>query len=247
MTLTDVERAAQSVRQDLGESSRTLIDVYSVAQQRGANVLLAPIADGPEGCYGRVRNQPWIFANTVGRQDLSGWLDRSRLRFTLAHELGHMTLEHGAKVDVRVETGNSVRGDEREANHFAAELLLPLEGLRWYLDVHRIANVTAIDQLVNLAGHFGTSCSVALYRIDQADRISRTYKSQMTKALSQREHLSAERKIRLRSYTDSLKELGALAPDRRYRPPASTFDRVVQAWSSGLLSTEAASEYQVGS
>lgn len=59
---------------------------------------------------------------------------RNRQRFTIAHELGHFLLHAGDKVhvdrgfEVRLRSDESSKGtdvDEKEANLFAAELLMP--------------------------------------------------------------------------------------------------------------------------
>ena len=49
---------------------------------------------------------------------------RRRQRFTVAHELGHNALGHGAALR-DVETGYGTDPNEIEANRFAAELLMP--------------------------------------------------------------------------------------------------------------------------
>ena len=50
---------------------------------------------------------------------------KTRQRFTIAHELGHFLLGHGSGMynDGVVQNRNK----ERNANHFAAELLMPLD------------------------------------------------------------------------------------------------------------------------
>ena len=73
-----------------------------------------------------------------------------RQRFTVAHELGHCLLEHGARNRVN-KTLEAPDHCEREANQFAAELLMPeyavkklapdngLDMLAWYFDVSTTA------------------------------------------------------------------------------------------------------------
>lgn len=53
-----------------------------------------------------------------------------RQRFTLAHEIGHIVLRHhengkSEKVDYREDVSNPSEENERNANRFAAELLMP--------------------------------------------------------------------------------------------------------------------------
>lgn len=65
------------------------------------------------------------------------WIERSdteeRRRFTVAHEIGHWVCHrHGAPAVCHLEPGASAPHDlrEREANVFAAELLMPAEAVR---------------------------------------------------------------------------------------------------------------------
>ena len=55
-------------------------------------------------------------------------------RFTIAHEIGHIALHQGKGTKLRLDNldavlgySNSLPDDEKEANYFAAELLLPRE------------------------------------------------------------------------------------------------------------------------
>lgn len=64
-------------------------------------------------------NHPIIFLNAKRTSD--------RLRFTLAHELGHFILHWGKKI-------NELRDIEREANDFASEFLIPSRDILPFLD-----------------------------------------------------------------------------------------------------------------
>lgn len=48
-----------------------------------------------------------------------------RARFTCAHEIGHIILEHENPIDFRLNNNQDFSQDEREANIFAASLLMP--------------------------------------------------------------------------------------------------------------------------
>ncbi|WP_038909977.1 ImmA/IrrE family metallo-endopeptidase [Dickeya dadantii] len=73
----------------------------------------------------------------------------SRIRFTLAHELGHHILGH-TKYQAKFRdypgtlnnTGNSL--DEREANRFAAELLMPEEAIDTMINNEGIHSIDAL-------------------------------------------------------------------------------------------------------
>ncbi len=80
-----------------------------------------------------------------------------RRRFTLAHELGHVLLEHDGDGDAR----------EREANAFAAELLMPRALVRRFLvPPHGIFS----DPVAEVAGFFAVSREAARVAVETALR-----------------------------------------------------------------------------
>ncbi len=76
-----------------------------------------------------------------------------RQRFTFAHELGHLILEH----DLRVQTYNEMINlktkspIEREANLFAAELLMPKTLVSDYLKKHQVKTVKELAEIFNVS------------------------------------------------------------------------------------------------
>ena len=65
---------------------------------------------------------------------LNGADAAQRLRFTLAHELGHHVLEHEQSVDTHAALARPARAIEIQANKFAAELLVPVPAVRAWLE-----------------------------------------------------------------------------------------------------------------
>jgi len=94
---------------------------------------------------------------------------RIRRRFTIAHELGHLALGHLHGGEVVVD--ETVRGRsprEREANAFAAGLLMPEVGVKggWERLRHRLGKCPLpINWIVWLAASFGVSDQAAAYRL----------------------------------------------------------------------------------
>lgn len=86
------------------------------------------------GQYIRIDNEVGIICNKIHHQN--------RQRFTIAHELGHFVLNHGFKVNEHLEVENFKTKSpiEREANIFAAELLMPKQKLLSYLKEHKVKN-----------------------------------------------------------------------------------------------------------
>lgn len=104
-----------------------------------------------------------------------------RQRFTIAHELGHYLLhgfspsevhvDHGFKVMLRDSRSSEGTDEaEREANLFAAELLMPEDLLRAELrDTQHLriddAEVAVDELLVRLAGKYGVSKQAMMFRL----------------------------------------------------------------------------------
>lgn len=85
-----------------------------------------------------------------------------RKRFTIAHELGHFCLGHGPSRRDTSKSGWYGADDlekEKLANAFAAELLMPEEVVRYFIDEKGITNATLLRQA------FGVSSSALANRL----------------------------------------------------------------------------------
>lgn len=111
---------------------------------------------------------------------------RNRQRFTIAHEIGHFLLEHyqgihfdGANTGLQINfrDDRSTTGEdlfEREANLFAAELLMPRKLL--FADLAKIKRpVSLVDNndktLKDLAGRYQVSVRAITYRLAYLGRL----------------------------------------------------------------------------
>lgn len=104
---------------------------------------------------------PCIFLNRAVPAD--------RMRFSLAHELGHVIMH-------RVPTD----GMEEEANAFAGELLVPEKLLRRQL----IGNRISLEFLARQKAYWRTSMAFILYRASALEMISRNQSEYLWKRLS---------------------------------------------------------------
>lgn len=91
------------------------IDVDRIARDLHIHILRAP-ADGWSGAVESSEERAVIF---VDKND-----SLPRQRFTIAHELGHL-LQHPVGVFHRDQSGTPYTAEERQANAFAAALLMP--------------------------------------------------------------------------------------------------------------------------
>lgn len=124
------------------------------------------------------------------RRDLSGMLVRDdegagavigvnsthhprRQRFTVAHEIGHLrlhkgrklTVDSGLRVDYRDDAGNPTILEERDANAFAAALLMPARAVQAQAEPHVRAGTTRSALVSALARTFEVSEEAMGYRL----------------------------------------------------------------------------------
>lgn len=118
-----IELLAEACRSDWGIGLHPIPDMCLAVENTGIPVLAFEIENDKQSGYSRWMDaiaRPIIGVNTLG----SSWV---RMRFNLAHELGHMLMHHGTV------TGNEVRHPqtyqmlEKQAHRFAGALLFPRE------------------------------------------------------------------------------------------------------------------------
>ena len=117
------QAAARKLVDELGISDPAELDVELVAAHCGAYVTYRPLRSC-EGHLLRTGDSALIVVDAEARRHVGKW------RFVIAHELGHF-LRHPQldqlKLCTKAELSSWYRtsGYELEANHFAAELLMP--------------------------------------------------------------------------------------------------------------------------
>lgn len=130
-------RKAAEVMTELGILPPPPVDIGKMVGEWG---LAVDYVQRPRGLHGRVMATRAVIE--IANND-----PPHRQRFTLAHELGHYVLDHNP-VFTEAESHEVVdpkQINEREANYFAAVLLMPKEWLRedWRMlrDASRIADL----------------------------------------------------------------------------------------------------------
>ena len=173
--LEDLERGysgSDLFRERYGLWQSPIVDLAVLADELGVIVASMPLgADerSPEGCSA-LDPQTGVSYVLINSDK-----PRVRRRFTIAHELGHLALGHlhgGEMVVDETVRGRSPR--EREANVFAAGLLMPEAGVTagWQRVEHRLGQrPSPIDWIVWLAASFGVSDQAAAYRLVNLGRI----------------------------------------------------------------------------
>ncbi|MCL1940553.1 MAG: ImmA/IrrE family metallo-endopeptidase [Synergistaceae bacterium] len=117
------EEAAARIIKKLAISSPP-VDVQEICRRMGISLLLYGGAKIGKllGVTSRI-NTGSGFVTVIS---VNSRLAPGRMRFTIAHELGHCVLRHEGTLDARIPGGIKYsRLDERHADRFAAELLMP--------------------------------------------------------------------------------------------------------------------------
>lgn len=203
-------KRARAAREALGiPLDEPLPDLLGVVEDRaGVHVVVLDLADGVAGAYLPRPDCPLAFVN--GTEALV------RQRFTLAHELGHHWIGHGAVVDETATIfGSGHDPREIEANAFAAEFLLPRAAVERLFEGRR-SRAVALDSVVRIAVAFGLSAQMVRIKLetcgvlDDADRIAR-----LDAEIADEVHLLLRRRLDLAPLDDELSR----ASRRRPRVP----------------------------
>lgn len=168
--MSDKSRSVDAARYLLKryEITDAPVPVEEIAKNLGATVSARPNSAEISGVL--VRDGDSIVIGVNARDDLL------RQRFTIAHELGHLRLHPGRPLHVdrsvlinsrmSGERGRG-KGEEREANWFAAELLMPERLLRKEANgIAESGQVQNEDDLIDcLAAKFRVSKSAMRFRL----------------------------------------------------------------------------------
>jgi Zn-dependent peptidase ImmA (M78 family) len=147
------------------------VPIEEIARSLGATITLDDVDDDLSG---------FLYRETGGRKTIIG-VNKShhpnRRRFTIAHEIGHLVLHKGEMVHldsgraaftIDMRDSESARGeddDEREANLFAAELLMPAKFLTNDLENIDLDLLSDSTVLVNLAKKYKVSVQALTFRL----------------------------------------------------------------------------------
>lgn len=151
------------------------VDVTAIAKEMGIEVQATPAEDELSGFLYRDRTRNRAVIGINANQSLN------RQHFTTAHELGHFLLhdfdhvhvDRQFKVWLRSEASSQGTDDEeKEANLFAAELLMPAHFLEE--DMEEIGALDLLDEkiLKQLADKYEVSTHAMTFRLSYLVRVS---------------------------------------------------------------------------
>lgn len=165
--LREGEQEARKLRRllDLGDA-KPVPDIVHAAEQAGVDCFLTRLPRPISGLAGRVNGRWYIVAD-------SGVASGGRIRFTLAHELGHVFMGHEPSVDdedTLHATGASLPL-EVEANFFAAEFMLPRDAIFDRIQQRPFGDSPPdmVQWIEECARDHGVTSWVTLYRLRTLD------------------------------------------------------------------------------
>ncbi|MGV9798329.1 ImmA/IrrE family metallo-endopeptidase [Mycobacterium sp. NPDC003449] len=148
----DPREAAQMLRAMWGLGTRPLPNLVQLCESRGVRVYtLPPFADAVDAYSIWYDEVPYVFLTRCKAPE--------RIRFDLAHELGHLALHR----DVPAET----TAEERAADAFASEFLLHAESLSEYLRCN-----PSFEELLTVRTQFKVSAMALAYALHDSGRLT---------------------------------------------------------------------------
>jgi Zn-dependent peptidase ImmA (M78 family) len=142
------------------------VPVERIAKAKGARIFYQSLEDDVSGFLYRDKSQAVIGVNTHHAP--------VRQNFTTAHELGHLLLHDQEQLHIDHEFRVRLRDDvssqgtdeaEREANFFAASILMPKQFLEEDLENEEYVDLLDDDCLSDLARKYGVSAQALVNRL----------------------------------------------------------------------------------
>jgi Zn-dependent peptidase ImmA (M78 family) len=149
------------------------VDVYAVARDQGLTVIEQDLEEDVSGFL--------LIRNGRGIIGVNKHHHLNRQRFTIAHECGHYLLHRGDEGQVFIDdapvyfrdstSSDGTLANERQANAFAAELLMPEAEVRERVQARK---TDAFDDLAlrRLATYFGVSVQALTIRLVRLNLIN---------------------------------------------------------------------------
>lgn len=151
LALVQVRQQARRLQQAFGGCAGGRVPVEKIAASLGVVIVVAPLEGAGAQLVRRGARTHIVLAERIE--------DPAARRFSIAHELGHFILEHPLRsLDPMPNTDQ--RDYEREANAFAAELLMPAEVLRPRCE----AGPAGLEVPRQIASEFGVSILASAIR-----------------------------------------------------------------------------------
>lgn len=168
----EIRIKADSFRRSCQIGNYGIIDLFRECERLNYKIIRFPLGENADLGFALKKDEDVIvFTNSSNRL--------SREIFTLAHEIGHIVLHMDGRqpfVDNNVTMSERNEDEkEKEANYFAACLLMPLDEVEKYLDLElsdfEKNGLTAMD-IARMMSEFNVSYETVLNRLDYLGKIN---------------------------------------------------------------------------
>ena len=157
------------VAKDPVEAAKEIRKIYKIKEDAPIYDIISLIEDAGIKLYLHDFNFQKTFGLSVNNEDggpaiivnNNENISVERKIFTIAHELGHLIL-HKSSFDGEVAEENDK--EEKEADKFAAELLMPEKAFKKQWEAH--SGISWIDAVMQIKQYFGVSYKTVLYRLN---------------------------------------------------------------------------------
>lgn len=165
LTIIEAETLADKFRAEAGLNVNESIDVKSVLRKLGITTMYRPLSENSDGISCKSKSgKMFILVNSNA--------NRGRQHFTIAHELYHLYYDSNPVPHM---CGGCAKGEEKNANLFAAALLIPRSGLLSMLNVDEIKKgKIALATILRIEQYFGVSRFNLLIRLKDIGLINET-------------------------------------------------------------------------
>ena len=160
-SLDEVEARADALRSYWGLAHYPIDNLTELLEEHGIRVIYEDVDGGFDGCAYPDGDCPVIVVNGSQFGD--------RLRFNLAHELGHLL--------INCPTGSSDEYVEKVAHRFAGAFLSPAQAVRRELGDRRVA--ITLRELHDLKHKYGMSMAAWIYRAGDLKIINSSTRSKL--------------------------------------------------------------------
>lgn len=155
MTIQDAELLAQRFRTETGISFSEPINVKTLLRKYNILTMYRPLSNESYGISIRTENARFIMVNSN--------TTRGRQHFTIAHEIFHLFYDDDPKPHICNGMATVI---EKNANLFAAALLIPREGLlREIPEEEMLGHNPSLATILRLEQFFGVSRNSLLIRL----------------------------------------------------------------------------------
>lgn len=151
---SEIEEVAQKTRDLFNLKYGPISDVTLLCEKLGIGVFFADLDSTKIDAHTVfMENTPYILLNKARKSSV-------RLRFNIAHELGHILLHSRYDDNITSSTSKHKRIED-EANYFAGCFLLPEEGLSMDMAASNL------NYLISLKQHWKASLQAIIFRAEQ--------------------------------------------------------------------------------